>query len=252
MNNQTIVFATFSFVTGAICGYILGQQLEKKKNEVELKKQEEVFKERLKKQEEVQNEPVEEKSSEVDTPVLVSPGPAKLATEEQPGINYTDYCKKIGELKYAEQTASPTDGDDTELTEEQPDESIKPLEESYEERKERELIEINEQEALYYQKNKDKIKVLGKLPIDDGYPEIHYQEVELLYFLPEGLLADETGKIISEVKETLGETLTKFGWFQNKEESVWVRNNPHQTDYHVTKITESIKDYFNVDAVDDL
>lgn len=177
-----------------------------------------------------------------DPSKIKSDGPAKLATETTPGVDYTKYAEKVKELNYKVQSEAPTDGDDTEL-ESSEDEEIEETMETYDERVLREQQMINEELDSYTKKKGRNIDVLGKSPIDKDYPDIHYDEEELLYFIPDDILTDELGSIVNE-QELLGSKLRQFGWFQNNQEDVWVRNNPYSRDYHVKKINDDYKSYF--------
>ena len=53
------------------------------------------------------------------------------------------------------------------------------------------------------------------------------------------------GNHIDEM-DILGNKLRRFGWFQNEQESVWVRNNKYETDYQITKIDDDYASYFNL------
>jgi hypothetical protein len=176
----------------------------------------------------------------VKTPVqndpskIVSEGPAKLATPTEPGIDYTKYAKNNVE------SLAPTDGDDTELEEPEDEESMM---ENYEERVDRELKMINDELQSYVAKKGNSIEVLGKVNVDNDYPDIRYEEEELLWFIPDQVLTDAMGNLV-DVEELVGDKLKKFGWFQNGQEDIWVRNNPLSRDYHVRKIDEDYEEYF--------
>lgn len=262
MNNKNIIFLASGFVIGALCGYVLGSQTAKSKYETELQTQAQFFKNEMDAFSKPAVEGVEADmpgtmfSEAPEDPVIISSGPAKLASVDTNGIDYSAYSKKVQELKDIEASEHPTDGDDTELEdeEESPIIPIEDYEEDYETRVDRELREINEQLALYSKKKRGQIDVLGKNPVDPDWPDITYPQTELLYFIPDDELTDESGKVIEDRDSVVGVKLRRFGWFHNDQEDIWVRNNDisNPMDYHITKINETRKDYFNVDAIDDL
>ena len=87
--------------------------------------------------------------------------------------------------------------------------------------------------------------MLGNNPIDNDYPNVSYQTESLLYFIPDDFVTDIVGNRIDEM-DILGNKLRRFGWFQNEQESVWVRNNKYETDYQITKIDDDYASYFNL------
>ena len=235
MESKTIIFSGLSLLTGAVVGFVVGYSISKKNAEDKLQEQEEAFKAMQEYQKEselpVENKPV------VKTVVKA----AKLATPEAPGIDYTLYSKmKEEETKKAE-SESPSEED----TEEDEEEMEAPME-TYEERLEREAEEENAQYQLYQKKKGDKIDVLGNEAVDSEYPEVHYPGEELYYFTEDDIITDEDGNEIDE-KSLIGDKLRRFGWMQNEQEAVWVRNNPRETDYHVNKVKDSRDSWFRFD-----
>ena len=235
MESKTIIFSGLSLLTGAVVGFVVGYSISKKNAEDKLQEQEEAFKAMQEYQKEselpVENKPV------VKTVVRA----AKLATPEAPGIDYTLYSKmKEEETKKAE-SESPSEED----TEEDEEEMEAPME-TYKERLEREAEEENAQYQLYQKKKGDKIDVLGNEAVDSEYPEVHYPGEELYYFTEDDIITDEDGNEIDE-KSLIGDKLRRFGWMQNEQEAVWVRNNPRETDYHVNKVKDSRDSWFGFD-----
>jgi hypothetical protein len=238
---NSIVYCALGFVTGLVVGYIVGSN---NGNKVVVNSTQATTQDPEPKSFENDNE-----YKESMPVVITSSKPAKIATEDEPGINYTDYVKKVNALKYEEQTAAPTDGDETELTEEQEDKKVEPMEETYAERVAREKNEIMQ---AYLEKKKNSIDILGEEGIDHDYPDINYGDPEeLYYFMPDDLLTTLDGMIVP--KENLGKKLVQFNWYQNPNQlTIYVRNNILQKDYHVTKVDETMKDHFNVDMLNDL
>ena len=247
--NKTILYTTGGFIIGAVVGFLLGYKFKEQKDSAEREDLVSQIKEANKTVNETQ---VQSENENNDKPVItdvnpkiVSSGPAKLATPDTPGVNYSAYAKKIEELNYQRGALAPTDGDDTELTDEEDEDDIPEDEETFDERKDRENDEINEECEKYRKKKGDQIDVLGNNPIDNDYPNISYQTESLLYFIPDDFVTDMVGNRIDEM-DILGNKLRRFGWFQNEQEYVWVRNNKYETDYQVTKIDDDYVSYFNL------
>lgn len=247
--NKTILYTTGGFIIGAAVGFLLGYKFKEQKDSAEREDLVSQIKEANKTVNETQ---VQSENENNDKPVItdvnpkiVSSGPAKLATPDTPGVNYSAYAKKIEELNYQRGSLAPTDGDDTELTDEEDEDDIPEDEETFDERKDRENDEINEECEKYRKKKGDQIDVLGNNPIDNDYPNISYQTESLLYFIPDDFVTDMVGNRIDEM-DILGNKLRRFGWFQNEQEYVWVRNNKYETDYQITKIDDDYASYFNL------
>nr|DAH80863.1 MAG TPA: YtxH-like protein [Caudoviricetes sp.] len=247
--NKTILYTTGGFIIGAAVGFLLGYKFKEQEDSAEREELVNQIKKANKTVNEMQvRSVIENNEKPVITdvsPKIVSDGPAKLATPEAPGVNYSAYAKKIEELNYQRGSLAPTDGDDTELTDEE-DEDIPEEEETYDERTARENEAINEECEKYRKKKGNQIDVLGDgdKPIDNDYPNVSYQTESLLYFIPDDFVTDMVGNRIDE-EDILGNKLRRFGWFQKADqESVWVRNNKYETDYHITKIDD---DYANYD-----
>ena len=264
--NKTILYTTGGFIIGAAVGFLLGYKFKEqedsaerdelvnqiKETQVKSEAEREKLVNQIKKANKTVNEMqvrsiIENNEKPIITdvsPKIVSDGPAKLATPEVPGVNYSAYAKKIEELNYQRGSLAPTDGDDTELTEEE-DEDIPEDEETFDERVDRENDAINEECKKYKEKKGNQIDVLGNNPIDNDYPNVSYQTESLLYFIPDDFVTDMVGNRIDEM-DILGNKLRRFGWFQNEQESVWVRNNKYETDYQITKIDDDYASYFNL------
>ena len=262
--NKTILYTTGGFIIGAAVGFLLGYKFKEqedsaerdelvnqiKETQVKSEAEREKLVNQIKKANKTVNEMqvrsiIENNEKPVITdvsPKIVSDGPAKLATPEAPGVDYSAYAKKIEELNYQRGSLAPTDGDDTELTEE---EDIPEDEETFDERIDRENDAINEECKKYKEKKGNQIDVLGNNPIDNDYPNVSYQTESLLYFIPDDFVTDMVGNRIDEM-DILGNKLRRFGWFQNEQESVWVRNNKYETDYQITKIDDDYASYFNL------
>lgn len=237
MDNKTIIFSAGAALIGAALGFAAGYSLSKKHAEEKYQPELEeaaLSVENYKKLAEDYKKPEAPKPAEKITVKV-----AQIATPETPGINYTAYAKmKAEETKKAEAEA-PSEED---VEEDETEDDI-PME-TYEERLEREAEELNDQVNLYLKRKGAKIEVLGNEPIDPDYPEVHYPVEELYYFTEDDCTTDDDGNVIYE-DEVIGDKLRKFGWMLNEQESVYVRNNPAQTDYLVRKIKDYHDRYFN-------
>lgn len=252
--NKTILYTTGGFLIGAVVGFLLGYKVKEQNDSEEREQLVNQIKEANKTINETQvKSEIEGKEKPVITnvdPKIVSNGPAKLATPNTHGIDYSAYAKKVEELNYLRGSLSPTDGDDTELEEEQ-DVDIPSETETYDERIARENEAINDECEKYKKKKGDQIDVLGNTPVDNDYPNVSYQTEELLYFIPDDRVTDMVGNRVDE-KDVLGDKLRRFGWFQKTDqEAVWVRNNKYETDYHITKIDDDYANFFDLSEEDD-
>lgn len=62
--------------------------------------------------------------------------------------------------------------------------------------------------------------------------------VELFYYTDNGVLANEDDEVIApeSAELLLGDALTKYGFTENDEDYIYVRNEKHGCDYQITKI----------------
>lgn len=221
MRTSTILFGVATFVAGVALGFLASRAMNKQKAEEEPAPAKNDADKETEDKEDTEVKPIDPTK-----PQIHSNGPAKIATPEQPGVDYQAYAKKVEELGY-----KPGPGE------------IDIPEETYEERMDRENKELNEEYEQYEKKKGDKIAVLGSSPIDDEYPDIQYEESTIYYFTMDDLLVDEDGNAIDEL-EILGDKLRKFNWYSGDDEEVWVRNGPKKMDYHVVKYHTSYDDFF--------
>lgn len=235
---RIVIFGSICFITGAVTGLLVGYKYRDK----EYEESEKTIQERQKQVEKIAIKEgyKEAETKDPDHPIIVSGGPAKIAMPGKPGINYAAYAKKVQEIKDVKKEMNPNEP--AEVTEDDL-KDIEPEYETYEERQQREQNEINEQLQQYEKKKGDKIDVLGNRPIDNEWPDVSYEEEELLYFMQDDVLTDEDGTFV-DGHELLGDKLYRFGWFKNGEEAVWVRNNKLHRDFHVVKYNTDYQDYF--------
>ena len=89
-----------------------------------------------------------------------------------------------------------------------------------------------------HQKNR-----VPKLIREEDYGATRYlEECELFYYVGDGVLANENDEIIDNVEMYLGNALTKFGFAENDESVIYVRNWNLGCDFMVTKVRSSFKD----------
>lgn len=245
-SNKAIIFSGLTFLVGIAVGAVVGYSTAKTKANEDLNYIKEELDETKKKlKEEAGSEkPVEE--SHTAKKVLVKA--AKIATPEEPGINYTAYVKKVQEEEYNAESEFPSEEDYISDDEEEGDDDLM---ETYEERMLREGEERDEADRLYRKKEGNKIKPLGNSPIDNDYPDVHYPGEELYYFTEDDCLTDEFGTVIENEEDIIGDKLRKYGWMLNSEEAVWVRNNRMEVDYHVVKQRCARSDWFDTEEVKD-
>jgi hypothetical protein len=234
MDNKTIIFSTGAALVGAALGFVAGYTVSKKRSDAIEHELVEAAAAMDKYSQTSEPEPEEKPAAKQ---IVVKA--AKLATPNEPGINYTAYTKMYVEEKKKAEVESPTEED---VEEEETEDDI-PME-TYEERLEREAEELNDQVNLYIKRKGDKIDVLGNQPIDPEYPEVHYPVEDLYYFTEDDCVTDDSGNVIYE-DEVIGNKLRRFGWMLNEQEEVYVRNNPNETDYHIYKIKDYHDQYFN-------
>lgn len=223
------VIAALSFTAGAIAGFTVAHFISIEKEEQE---KERVYANDIKEIKPVKN-PVGDIPEKVDPAELevpkdddpndfVSRGPAHIAKPGKPGINYSKVNEIIKENGY-------TDQEDIEAVLEDPDN-----EETYEERVEREALEVSQAMADYREKNKGKIVPITKDEWDTDFPEIDYEHKDLYYFTMDDVLTDEEGNHLDEA-EYIGVKPRQFGWMANDEEVIHIRNHPKETDFKIWK-----------------
>lgn len=216
--------AGLSFTAGAIAGFVVAQfvVIEKEEkpqkitiNDINKEEQEKTVKEKV--------DPAEAESPKEDDPTqLLSTGPAHIARPGQSGVNYSKVQQIVKEKGYTTQEEIQEVIDDPEN------------EENYEERIEREEEELSAAMNEYRKKNKDKIVPIQKDEFDTDFPEVDYEKKDLYYFTGDGVLTDENGEHV-DIEEYMGSKPGQFGWFENAEERIYIRNNPKETDYVVWK-----------------
>lgn len=218
------VIAALSFAAGAIAGFTVGYFITIEKDEEESR----VTADDIKEKKVIEKKPVVEDPAEVENPKdddpdqLISTGPAHRAMPGQPGVNYSKVNQIIKENGYS-------DPEDIKEVINDPDNQ-----ETYEEREEREMLEASQAMSEYRKKNKDKIVPIQKDEWETDYPEIDYERKDLYYFTTDDVLTDDDGNQLDEA-EYIGVRPRQFGWMDNTEDVIYIRNNPKETDFKVWK-----------------
>ena len=222
------VIAAFSFTAGAIAGFAVSKIISIENEDKEKVYAEDIRKlkvstEKIIKEEGYAEDPAEEEFPKDDDPdEFVSRGPAHIAMPGKKGINYSKVNQIIKENGY-------TDHADIEKVLEDPDN-----EETYEEREEREALEASMAMAEYRNKNKGKIAPMTRDEWESDFQEVDYDKKELYYFVNDNVLTDEDGNHIDE-EEYMGTKPRQFGWMDNSEDRIYIRNNPKETDFVIWK-----------------
>jgi hypothetical protein len=172
--------------------------------------------------------------------------PARIAKHEgEVGINYTEFVK---DLKYKQETASPSEDDTYDTGEgdgetDDEEEDMKDYEETYEERVERESEEALEHSEKYKKAHAGKIELMTSDEWDTDYPESDYEREDLYYFTEDDVLTDEDGHKLDEA-EYIGPKPRQVGWMRSKDENIYVRNHPKEKEYRVFKEFCTVEDWF--------
>ena len=161
--------------------------------------------------------------------------PAKLATPWADGVNYKAYGDRVKKRNntpenddYAEEEHPvDSDEDDGEVNEED-------CMETYAERIENEIKESSEMDEKYRKEHKGQIIPITEAEFHSPCPEVLYPHEDLYYF-SDGKLCDDDGNDLEVIEDYLGDRPGKFGWFDNDEPIIFIRNNVLEKDYQVNK-----------------
>lgn len=217
------VIAALSFAAGTVAGFIVAQFISFEHDEETRVTADEIKNETNAKKlvEEIHKKEAEHPKDD-DPTELISRGPAHIAMPGQNGINYSKVNKIIKENGYITQ-------EEIEEVLNDPDN-----EETYEERVEREEMEASEKMSEYRKKNKDKIVPIQKDEVETDFRDVDYDIKDLYYFTTDDVLTDDDGNHINEA-EYIGVRPRQFGWMENAEGVIYIRNNPKETDFKVWK-----------------
>lgn len=79
---------------------------------------------------------------------------------------------------------------------------------------------------------------------DSYYNEFpHFDKIALQYYFDDDILATEEDEEIDDVERILGDTLDKYGFRNNDESVIYVRNVAYGTDYEVFKVRAAFGEY---------
>ena len=247
------VLATMCFVSGAALGFLVGYNVNKKKQDSEDSKfVEPIYVEKPKAEEKVPEvvEPEPEKSPEEEleekflgTAYKEIFKPAKIANKPgTTGINYRQYVK---DLKYKQETQSPPEDDPEDEGKDIPEEELnmEDYEETFEEKMEREARENLEEVEEYKREHAGQIDIMDEEDWNTDFPEADYEREDLYYFVSSDVLTDEDGNVKDE-KETIGPRVRQMGWMNNSDEVIYIRNHPKEMEYRVFKQKCAVEDWF--------
>lgn len=161
--------------------------------------------------------------------------PAKIATPWSDGVNYKAYGDRVKKRNntpenddYAEEEHPvDSDEDDGEVNEED-------CMETYAERIENEIKESSEMDEKYRKEHKGQIIPITEAEFHSPCPEVLYPHEDIYYF-SDGKLCDDDGNDLEVIEDYLGDRPGKFGWFDNDEPIIFIRNNVLEKDYQVNK-----------------
>ena len=90
-------------------------------------------------------------------------------------------------------------------------------------------------EANYYAAERRKPKLIKEDTFEYDGRNI-YDKIDLYYYTGDDVLASEDEEVIDNVDHTVGDCLDKFGFRENDEGEIYVRNFYTMTDYRITKM----------------
>lgn len=90
-------------------------------------------------------------------------------------------------------------------------------------------------EANYYAAERRKPKLIKEDTFEYDGRDI-YDKIDLYYYVDDDVLASEDEEIVDNIEHTVGNCLDKFGFRNNDEGEIYVRNFYTMTDYRITKM----------------
>lgn len=100
-------------------------------------------------------------------------------------------------------------------------------------------------EAVRKDRESAKAKGPKLIKAEDFGSESYLDAVTLLYYVDDGVLTSEDEEVyedLDEVEDMLGDALRKFGFDQNDEPTIYVRNYDRACDYEIIKVFSSYND----------
>lgn len=226
-----IAIATLAFAGGTAFGFVMGKFVVVDKEEPVKVNIDDIRKEEPKQPaEKIEKvDPAELESPRDDDPSsLLSAGPAHVAMTTQKSVDYSNVQKIVKDNSYMTQEEIEQVMNEDEPEDESEDE------EDYEETGDSEEEERSEAMAEYRKKNKDQIVPITRDEWESEFPEVDYEKADLYYFQGDGVLTDDEGRPL-DIEEYMGIRPGQFGWYDNADERIYIRNNPKETDYQVWK-----------------
>lgn len=70
----------------------------------------------------------------------------------------------------------------------------------------------------------------------------YHDKVTLYYYIEDDILATEEEEMIDDRERLVGDCLTKYGFVDNDEKTIYVRNTALSTDYEIVKVWSAFSD----------
>lgn len=238
MTHSVIVFAS-GLAVGAVLGAVSAYIFFKQKKEKELDKAIEQCNLEVKKlQNEVKNTEKElneaHEALEVDNVMKVY-GSDLALTKEQYHKLYSG--ESYDETKIHPDRASSDPADFTHPEDDEPEET----DEIEDTMTESDIVDPREEEikeANRYAKERRKPKMISSDVFEYEGRGV-YDKCDLYYYVHDDTLATEEEEMIDDVERVVGDALDKYGFRENDEDEIYVRNFSEMTDYRITKMFSS-------------
>lgn len=160
----------------------------------------------------------------------------KYASPKAEEMDYKNFYSKKEESADPAESEHPEEEDDEENENETDPESIGVI------TPENENLVAGYQmtKEMAYSKDK-KPKIITGDSFYNEYP--HFDKISLQYYFDDDILATEEDEEIDDVERVLGDTLDKYGFRNNDESVIYVRNLSMGTDYEVFKVRAAFGEY---------
>ena len=111
-----------------------------------------------------------------------------------------------------------------------------------------EAMDENEAAGFIFEKeHKEELKQKPKIIRVEQFGERREYETQTLeYYVEDNVLCDEEGDAIEDVERCVGDALEKYGFKDNDEQSLYVRNPSYGVDYVIVKVFGSYQDYHDM------
>lgn len=213
--NTRLIFSLLGIGMGAACfgcGWFCAKTKYEVKAEEEIKKMREYYIEKL---DELADQVVGE------TPARPGKVPEKPSLDEIRELYSRESKLDTG---HSESVQGPSENGPVEIEED--GEIIELTQEELED----EDIRQKEQQALYMNSRPKLIRSedFGEIPT--------FEEKSLLYYQEDDTLTTDDDELVEDRNAMVGECLSQFGFEDNDEKTIWVRNYEYETDYEIIKV----------------